>query len=177
MEAAAAHEEPYKRGDAKKFTGEVWFLQKALPNGTEMLEVHFSAGARTNWHMHPTGQLLVVRSGRGLEVRRDGEGQIIVPGDIVYSPPGEVHYHGAGPHSPMAHVAVIPAVTARVSTTWGEEHDQGAGPHSPMAQLAVNLAVTVGTSAAWGDPVSGKTYREHFKGALVKWQRSSATDH
>ena len=177
MEAAAAHEESYKRGDAKRFTGEVWLLEKSLPNGTEMMEVHFSVGARTNWHMHPAGQLLIVRSGRGLEVRRDGEGQILVPGDIVYTPPGQWHYHGAGPHSPMAHVAVIPAVTVGASATWREEHDHGAGPDSPMAQVAVNLAVTVGTSATWGDPVSDETYREHFTKALVKWQGSSATDH
>jgi quercetin dioxygenase-like cupin family protein len=177
MEAAAAHEEPYQPGDTKHFTGEVWLQEKVLPNGTEMLEVHFSVGARTNWHMHPTGQLLVVRSGRGLVVPRDGEGQVLVPGDIVYAPPGEEHYHGAGPDSPMAHVAVIPAVTVGASATWGEEHEHGAGPDSPMAQVAVDLAVTVGVSATWGDTVSDETYREHFTEALVKWQRSSAGDH
>lgn len=177
MEAAAAREEPYEPGDAKHFTGEVWLQKKLLPNGTEMVEVHFSVGARTNWHMHPTGQLLVVRSGRGLVVSRAGEGQILVPGGIAYAPPGEEHYHGAGPHSPMAHVAVIPAVTVEASATWGEEHHHGAGPDSLMAQVAVNLAVTVGAPATWGAPVSNDTYRENFTETLGKWQRSSATDH
>src|SRR5262245_21010053 len=120
MEGAAAHEERYKPGDAEHFTGEVWLQKKHLPNGTEMVEVHFSGGARTNWHMPPTGQLLVVRSGRGLVVPRDGEGQILAPGDIDYTPPDQWHYHGAGPDSPMAHAAVIPAVTVGASATWGE---------------------------------------------------------
>lgn len=148
MEAAAAHEGSYKRGEPEKFTGDVWLLRRPLAkDGTEMVEVHFSVGARTYWHMHSAGQLLVVRSGRGLVVRRGGgEGQILVPGDIVYAPPGEEHFHGAGPESPMAHVAV-------------------------------NLAVNIGALSTWCDPVTDEKYGEHFTEALVKWQRTSETGH
>jgi quercetin dioxygenase-like cupin family protein len=113
-------------------------------DGTEIVEVRFAVGARTHWHMHPARQLLVVQSGRGLVVPQDGDGQILLPGDIVYAPPGEWHYHGSGPDSPMAHVAV-----------------------------------NVGGPATWAapEPVTAEKYSEHFTKALVKWQRTSVTDH
>ena len=71
-----------------------------------MMVVHFSVGARTHWHMHPGGQFLFGLTGRGRVVPRGEKGHILSPGDIVYAPPGQWHYHGAGPNSPMAHVAV-----------------------------------------------------------------------
>jgi quercetin dioxygenase-like cupin family protein len=76
MGTAAAHKRSYEPGDREKFTGKVWFLRKHLAkDGTGMVVVHFSVGARTNWHIHPAGQLIVVQSGR--VVPRGGEGQIL----------------------------------------------------------------------------------------------------
>ena len=117
MKVAAAGKGFYKRGDAEEFTGEVWLRNERLAeDGTRMAAVHFSVGARTRWHVHPAGQLLIVLSGRGRVVPRGGKGEMLVPGDIVYTPPGEEHYHGAGPESPMVHVALTIGGSA---TKWG----------------------------------------------------------
>jgi quercetin dioxygenase-like cupin family protein len=107
VEVADAHEGSFERGGTAHFTGDVR-VQRGLstPDGTGMIVVHFSAGARTHWHAHPGGQLLFGLSGLGRVRSRDGRTRMLAPGDIVDAPPGEWHYHGGGPDSPMAHVAV-----------------------------------------------------------------------
>lgn len=108
METSSGHQGFYQAGDAARFTGQV-SLSPGLSaaDGTAMMVVvHFSAGARTHWHAHPGGQLLYGVSGRGRVRSRGGPGHVLLPGDVVYIPPAEWHYHGGGPDSPMAHVAV-----------------------------------------------------------------------
>ena len=56
--------------------------------------VIFTPGARTYWHRHPGGQLLVVTAGRGVVATRD-QGQVITGGDVIWAEPGEEHWHGA----------------------------------------------------------------------------------
>ena len=129
MTAPEAREEPYERGDSEQFTGEVWLRRgPTAPGGAGMMVVHFSVGARTHWHMHPGGQFLFVLTGRGRVVPRGGKGHILLPGDIVYAPPGQWHYHGAGPNSPMAHVAVYvggsPEFGEPVEPVTDTEYDQ-----------------------------------------------------
>lgn len=70
------------------------------------LLVSFEDGARTNWHTHAGGQLLYVLEGRGRVGSRDGDTAVLEPGDLVYSPPGEEHWHGAAEGSSMSHVAL-----------------------------------------------------------------------
>jgi quercetin dioxygenase-like cupin family protein len=68
--------------------------------------VNFAPGARTVWHTHPAGQLLIVTSGQGW-VQEDGnDRRVINPGDVVWIPAGVKHWHGATATSPMAHIAV-----------------------------------------------------------------------
>jgi quercetin dioxygenase-like cupin family protein/alkylhydroperoxidase/carboxymuconolactone decarboxylase family protein YurZ len=68
--------------------------------------VNFEAGARTAWHTHPAGQTLIVTAGSGL-VQSEGEAvQVILPGDVVWIPANERHWHGAAPDSAMSHVAI-----------------------------------------------------------------------
>ena len=118
---------PYQEGGAARFTGQVW-LSPGLPRAgdTGMTVVHFAAGARTHWHAHPGGQLLYGVSGRG-RVRSRGEpGHVLTPGEIVYIPPGEWHYHGGAPDSPMAHVSA----NIGGAPDWGDpvtdqEYDEG----------------------------------------------------
>jgi quercetin dioxygenase-like cupin family protein len=111
------------------FTGEVWAQQvNTTGAGPMMLNVLFLPGARTHWHSHEGGQLLVVRTGRGL-VGSDGEAPTeITAGDSVWTAPGERHWHGAGPQTQMEHLA-----TSFGETTWHEEvaeADYGATPHT-----------------------------------------------
>jgi quercetin dioxygenase-like cupin family protein len=68
--------------------------------------VTFEPGARTAWHTHPLGQTLIVTSGWGRVQRWGGPIEEIRPGDVVWFPPGEKHWHGAAPTTAMTHIAI-----------------------------------------------------------------------
>lgn len=97
------------KGSADNFTGNVTIessFSSEIPDSYRGGIVNFAAGARTAWHTHPFGQTLVVISGRGA-VQSEGEAvQQILPGDVVWIPADERHWHGAAPDSPMSHVAI-----------------------------------------------------------------------
>jgi quercetin dioxygenase-like cupin family protein len=89
------------------FTGTVY--GDALLDGTDgaaATSVFFAPGARTFWHSHEHGQVLHVLEGRGQVATKDDDPRPIGPGDIVWAPPGEVHWHGGGPDSMLLHLAV-----------------------------------------------------------------------
>jgi 4-carboxymuconolactone decarboxylase len=107
MQIARAGDGAYEQGDAGRFTGRVSLSPGVpAPGGIGMTVVHFAAGARTHWHTHSGGQLLFGVSGRGRVRTRGGPSHLLTPGDMVSVAPGEWHYHGAEPDSPMAHVSV-----------------------------------------------------------------------
>jgi quercetin dioxygenase-like cupin family protein len=68
--------------------------------------VTFEPGARTAWHTHPLGQTLIVMTGLGLVQREGGPIEEIRPGDVIWFPPGEKHWHGASPTTAMSHIAI-----------------------------------------------------------------------
>ena len=68
--------------------------------------VAFVPGARTPWHTHPLGPTLIVTTGCGWVQREGGPVEEIRPGDVVWFPPGEKHWHGATPTTAMSHIAV-----------------------------------------------------------------------
>jgi quercetin dioxygenase-like cupin family protein len=68
--------------------------------------VTFEPGARTAWHTHPLGQTLIVTAGAGLAQRWGGPIEQIRPGDVVWFPPGEKHWHGAAKATAMTHIAI-----------------------------------------------------------------------
>lgn len=72
--------------------------------------VTFEPGARTAWHTHPLGQTLIVTAGCGLAQREGGPIEEIRPGDVVWFPPGEKHWHGATATTAMAHIALQEAL-------------------------------------------------------------------
>jgi quercetin dioxygenase-like cupin family protein len=72
--------------------------------------VTFEPGARTNWHTHPLGQTLIVTAGLGWAQRDGGPVEEIRPGDIVWFPPQEKHWHGASPTNAMTHIAIAEAL-------------------------------------------------------------------
>ncbi len=76
--------------------------------------VTFEPGARTAWHTHPLGQTLIVTAGSGL-VQRWGELiREIRPGDVIWFPPGEKHWHGASPTTAMTHIAIQEKLDGKV---------------------------------------------------------------
>jgi 4-carboxymuconolactone decarboxylase len=95
--------------------------------------VTFEPRARSAWHTHPLGQTLVVTQGVG-RVQRWGEPiQEIHPGDVVWIPPGQKHWHGAAPDSPMTHLAVSEHLQGK-SVDWMEKvSDAEYGAASPTA--------------------------------------------
>jgi quercetin dioxygenase-like cupin family protein len=106
--------QPSRPGDAGTFTGRA-MLDPLLDDGAKgeirVNSVVFEPGGRTFWHWHPGGQVLLIGSGRGMVENRDGDRHVLHPGDVVWSPPGEEHWHGAAPDSFVAHTAVSLGVT------------------------------------------------------------------
>ena len=97
-------------GPAEYFTGRVRIDPLfAAPEPARVLaaSVTFEPGARTHWHTHPLGQVLVVIAGCGLVQSRGGPVRKIRPGDVVWCPPGEKHWHGATDTTAMTHIAVL----------------------------------------------------------------------
>lgn len=109
------------------FTGEVW-ADTVLPptDGVAVNSVFFPPGARSYWHRHEGGQVIQVVSGEGL-VCADGEHpHHIRPGDVVWSPPGERHWHGATAESAMLHTAVSLGATQWEDEVSDEQYGLGA---------------------------------------------------
>lgn len=113
------------KGPAEWFTGEVWFDQiyrGEEPSRARVNAVHFSPGARTNWHHHAVGQTLHVTEGVGVVATQDGRVIVMRPGDTVHTPPGEWHWHGAAGERFMTHLAIWDGTGSPdvEETTWGE---------------------------------------------------------
>ena len=92
-----------------RFTGKVWSdgaFRQVAPARVYGGYVTFEPGARTDWHIHPLGQTLVVTFGVGLTQEWGGPVKEIRAGDVVVCPPGVKHWHGARPDSMMQHLAI-----------------------------------------------------------------------
>ena len=97
------------KGSPEWFTGAVRIdplFQAPDPARVSMALVTFAPGARTAWHTHPLGQTLIVTAGVGWAQREGGPVEEIRPGDVVWFPPGEKHWHGATSSTGMSHLAI-----------------------------------------------------------------------
>jgi len=113
---------PSGKGPAEYFTGSVRIdspFQGSAPARVSGATVSFEPGARTAWHTHPLGQTLIVTSGCGWLQREGGPIEEIRPGDIVWFPPGEKHWHGATPTTAMTHIAIVEQLDGK-SADWME---------------------------------------------------------
>jgi len=100
---------PSNKGSDEYFTGDVSIdpLNNAPdPARIVVASVTFEPGARTAWHSHPLGQTLVVTAGAGRAQRWGGEVEEIRPGDVIWTPPNEKHWHGAAPPTAVTHLAI-----------------------------------------------------------------------
>ena len=101
--------QPSTKGPEEWFTGTVRIdplFQANAPARAMAASVTFEPGARTAWHTHPLGQTLVVTAGVGRVQREGGPVEEIRPGDVIWFPPGEKHWHGASPTTFMTHIAI-----------------------------------------------------------------------
>src|ERR1700740_3576058 len=104
---------PSRRMPGASFAGTVWqdpIIEAPAPARIRAGRVSFEPGARTAWHTHPLGQTLHVIAGCGRVQTWGGPVQEIRPGDTIWIPPGEKHWHGAGPTSAMVHIAMQEAL-------------------------------------------------------------------
>jgi quercetin dioxygenase-like cupin family protein len=109
MEIRRNGSQPSTRGPAEYFTGAVRIdplVQAPAPARVVAACVTFEPGARTAWHTHPLGQTLIVSAGCGRVQRWGGPVEEIRPGDVVWIPPGEKHWHGAARTTAMTHFAI-----------------------------------------------------------------------
>jgi quercetin dioxygenase-like cupin family protein len=126
--------QPTVKAPAETFTGDAWFdviAKGEEPSRMRVNVVRFAPGARNAWHCHAVGQTLHVTEGRGLIQARGGEVINIRPGDTIYTPPGEWHWHGAAPEHFMTHIAMWEAPGEGAETEWGDlvtDEEYGARP-------------------------------------------------
>jgi quercetin dioxygenase-like cupin family protein len=116
---------PSDKGSAEYFTGAVRIdpmFEAPDPARARGALVTFEPGARTAWHTHPLGQTLIVISGLGWAQRDGGQVEEIRPGDVVWFPSGEKHWHGATATTAMSHFAIQEALDGR-TVEWMEQVD------------------------------------------------------
>jgi quercetin dioxygenase-like cupin family protein len=118
------------RKRAKTFTGNVW-ADPVLPSGDDapaIGSVTFAPGARSYWHEHTGGQILVVTAGLGW-VCPSGRGpELIRAGDVVWCPPGERHWHGGTIETIMTHLAISLGRTVWLDEVSEEDYPAGTTP-------------------------------------------------
>jgi quercetin dioxygenase-like cupin family protein len=122
MEIMRAGSRPSRPGPAEWFTGGVRMeplFAAPDPARAQGALVTFEPGARTAWHTHPLGQTVIVTAGLGWAQREGGPVEEIRPGDVVWFPPGEKHWHGATATTGMSHIAVQEALDGQ-TVTWLE---------------------------------------------------------
>jgi quercetin dioxygenase-like cupin family protein len=126
LEITKAGANPSGKGSEAYFTGTVRIdplFQAPEPARVNVASVTFEPGARTAWHTHPLGQTLIVTAGLGRAQRWGGEISEIRPGDVIWFPPGEKHWHGATPTTSMTHISIVEQLDG-VSATWLEKANE-----------------------------------------------------
>jgi quercetin dioxygenase-like cupin family protein len=123
MEIKRNGSQPSSKGPADWFTGTVRIdplFEAPEPARARGASVTFEPGARTAWHTHPLGQTLIVTSGCGWVQSEGGPKVEIRPGDVIWCPPNEKHWHGATTTTAMTHIAIQEALDGKV-VDWMEK--------------------------------------------------------
>lgn len=119
--------QPSRQGPAEYFSGSVRIdplFQAMEPSRTSGAYVMFEPGSRSAWHTHPLGQTLIVIAGTGWVQQAGGEKQEIKPGDVIWTPPGVKHWHGATATNGMTHIAIQEEVNGK-NVEWMEKGQRG----------------------------------------------------
>ena len=107
-------------GPAENFTGKAWnigLVENDSVYNTVVGNVFFEPGARSNWHRHPSGQILIITDGTGYHQIKGQPRQTLKKGDIVKCPPNVEHWHGASPDTGMLQQYILPK-TEKGIVTW-----------------------------------------------------------
>lgn len=123
MEIRLSGTQASAKGPSEYFTGTVRIdplFDAPGPARALGVSVTFEPGARTAWHTHPLGQTLIVTSGCGLVQCLGGPARKLRPGDVLWCPPGEKHWHGATATTAMTHIAIVEKLDGK-TVDWMEK--------------------------------------------------------
>jgi len=147
---------PPQQGPSATFTGNVRVTPLFDANDSfhaSCASVSFEAGARSAWHTHPKGQLLIVTAGVGRIQQSGGPVEEIRAGDTIWTPPGVKHWHGASPASSMTHLAMQETLDGK-AVEWLEkvtDADYNAAVAAAPAAASAASAVPSDAQKAFGD--------------------------
>jgi quercetin dioxygenase-like cupin family protein len=122
MEIKRNGSQPSGRGQAENFIGNVRvdpLHQASDPARVSCASVTFEPGARSAWHTHALGQTLIVTAGCGRVQSWGSQIEDIKPGDVIWTPPGEKHWHGAAPTTAITHISIVEQLDGK-SADWME---------------------------------------------------------
>jgi 4-carboxymuconolactone decarboxylase len=161
----------FRPGPAENFTGSVRVdqqFQASAPGRASGARVTFEPGARTAWHSHPLGQTLIVTSGVGRVQRWGDPVDEIRPGDVVWIPPGQKHWHGASPTIGMSHIAIAEQLAGK-GVEWLEKvtDEQYAAPVRPRPAAAAAPVAAPGAAPA-GQPTPAQRIMGGFAPKLAQ---------
>lgn len=123
MVIARAGSQASTKGPAQNFTGSVRvdpLFGARAPSSVSGAAVSFEPGARSAWHTHPMGQVLIVTAGAGRIQQWGGVVEQIRPGDVIWTPPGVKHWHGAAPTTAVTHIAIQESANGK-NVEWMEK--------------------------------------------------------
>lgn len=163
--------QPSRQGPAEHFTGFArvdQLFQAGAPGRASGGRVTFEPGARTAWHSHALGQTLIVTSGVGRVQRWGDPVDEIRPGDVVWIPAGQKHWHGASPTTAMSHVAISEQLDGKV-VEWMEKvtDEQYNAPVRPRPAAAGAKVAAPGTAPA-GQPTPAQRIMGDFAPKLAQ---------
>ena len=133
MDITRIGSQPSGKGPTEYFTGTVRIdplFAARDPARAVGARVTFEPGARTAWHTHPLGQHLIVMAGCGRVQRWGGPTEEIRPGDVIWIPPGEKHWHGATATTAMTHIAIQEQLDGKTADWMEKVSDDQYGLHS-----------------------------------------------
>jgi 4-carboxymuconolactone decarboxylase len=148
--------QPSRKGPAENFTGSVRvdpLFEATDPPRASGASVTFEPGARSAWHTHPAGQILIVTAGVGRVQGWGGPIEQIRQGDVVWTPPGQKHWHGASPDTAMTHIAIQERLGGK-TVDWLEKVSdaQYGAPVATRASGSAAPAPSVAAAAAQPTP-------------------------
>ncbi len=108
---------------AETFVGEAWRNPVFSLDGVAAGNNFFAPCARTNWHTHDGGQLLIVTAGSGYVTDDDGA-HAVAAGDMIWTPPGVRHWHGGSPEGFLLHISVTIGDTTWLEPVTDEEYEE-----------------------------------------------------
>ena len=98
-------------GPAEHFTGRAWnigLVNDDTVYNTVIGNVYFEPGARSNWHMHPSGQILIITDGVGYYQEKGQPRRTMKKGDVIKCPPNVMHWHGASRDTGLQQMYILP---------------------------------------------------------------------